>query len=184
MKKPVALSVLLLIVFSHAFGADEGAPSPSELQEQLMGLGFRIFKEPVEAPDFELVDLEGTRVSLATYRGKLVFLNFWATWCPPCRAEMPSMQELYDNLGGESFEVVAVDLQESNKTVQGFIDEFGFTFSILLDETGRTAAQYGARSIPTTYLIDAEGRAIGFLVGSRSWDGEMIESLFRNIIDQ
>ena len=95
-----------------------------------------------------------------------------------------TLQELYDNLGGETFEVVAVDLQESAKTVQGFIDEFGFTFPILLDTTGRTAAQYGARSIPTTYLIDAEGKAIGFLVGSRSWDGEMIESLFRNLIGE
>ena len=130
MKRLVTLSMLLLGVFSHAFGADEGDLSPSELQDQLIGLGFRIFKEPVEAPDFELEDLEGTTMTLASYRGKLVFLNFWATWCPPCRAEMPSMQELYDNLGGETFEVVAVDLQESNKTVQGFIDEFGFTFSI------------------------------------------------------
>ena len=92
------------------------------------------------------------------------------------------MQALYDTLGNDSFEILGIDLRESRKAVQGFVDEFGFTFPVLLDSTGHAGSQYGVRSIPTTYLIDAEGRAIGFLVGSRNWEGPEIAALFRKII--
>jgi thiol-disulfide isomerase/thioredoxin len=183
MGRVLALIIILAVTVSGVFAADESEATPSDVQSQLMSLGFRVFKDPVEAPDFTLTQLGGDEVSLSSFRGKVVFLNFWATWCPPCRAEMPSMQVLYEALGNDHFEIIAVDLQESERTVQKFIDELSLTFPILLDSKGQIGAIYGARSIPTTFLIDKVGNAIGFLVGSRTWEGDEVEALFNDLID-
>jgi len=180
--KRVLFLFAILLTASAAFSADEDSATPSDVQQRLIDLGFRVFKEPVVAPDFTLKQLGGEDVSLSSFRGKVVFLNFWATWCPPCRAEMPSMQSLYESLGNESFEILAVDLQESERTVQDYIDEFGFTYPVLLDTRGQVGATYGARSIPTTFLIDADGNAIGFLVGSRTWEGPEVMSVFEDLV--
>ena len=175
------LLILAALLFgSFAFGADE-TEEPSNFESELMGLGFRVFREPADAPDFELEDLQGNKVSLASFEGKLVFLNFWATWCGPCRAEMPSMQALYESLGNESFEIVAINLRESRNLVQEFVDEFEFTFQVLLDTSGQVSASYGTRNIPTSYLIGPDGKAIGFMIGSRTWEDPEVESLFREL---
>ena len=94
------------------------------------------------------------------------------------------MQTLYDTLGGDGFEIVAVDLQESERTVQDYVDELSLTFPVLLDTKGQVGATYGARSIPTTFLIDRDGNAIGFLVGSRTWDGDDVEKLLKDLISR
>ena len=182
MRRILFIFIALLFGFSSLFAADESDGLPAPIQQSLIDLGFRVFKAPVEAPDFELENLAGGKTKLSSYRGKVVFLNFWATWCPPCRAEMPSMQALYEELGNDHFEIVGIDLQESRRTVQDFVNEYELTFPILLDSTGAVGATYGARSIPTTFLIDRDGNAIGFLVGSRSWEGIEVESIFRTII--
>ena len=175
------LLILAALLFgSFAFGADE-TEEPSNFESELMGLGFRVFREPADAPDFKLEDLQGNKVPLASFEGKLVFLNFWATWCRPCRAEMPSMQALYESLGNESFEIVAINLRESRNLVQEFVDEFEFTFPVLLDTSGQVWASYGPRYIPTSYLIGPDGKAIGFMIGSRTWEDPEVESLFREL---
>ncbi len=183
MKKMIFILITLLLLNGFSLSADTESDEPSALQEELMQLGFRVFKQQVEAPDFELENLKGETVTLSSFRGNLVFLNFWATWCPPCREEMPSMQTLYEKLEDEDFEIVAVDLQESRRTVADFIEERGFTFPVVIDSSGRTGSEYGARSIPTSYLIDRDGNAIGFLVGSRMWDGEDVEQVFRSLLE-
>lgn len=183
MKRKLCLIGAMIVIAGFGFSADAESGAPSAIQEQLIGLGFRVFTEPVEAPDFELENLAGEQVKLSDFRGKTVFLNFWATWCPPCRAEMPSMQSLYETIGNESFEIIAVDLQESRSAVASYVEEGGYTFPVLLDSNGRVGATYGARSIPTTFLIDPDGNAIGYLVGSRSWEGEVIEALFRELVE-
>lgn len=177
------LSIFILFTFTGLalFAADETAEDgPSELQVKLMNLGFQVFRENVEAPDFTLKNLDGDDISLSSYRGKLVFLNFWATWCGPCREEMPSMQALYDDLNEDGFEIVAVNLQESQRTVSKFIDQNGYTFPVLLDSNGKVGGTYGARSIPTSYLIDTKGNAVGFIVGSRSWTEPEVKQTFNN----
>ena len=119
MRKSIYIFLVLFIASALPIAAaDENEEEePSQLQNQLIALGFQVFREPVEAPDFTLKDLNDEDVSLSSYRGKLVFLNFWATWCGPCRVEMPSMQVMYEALDGYDFEILAVDLQESEKTV-------------------------------------------------------------------
>ena len=177
------LSIFILFTFTGLalFASDETAEDgPSKLQEKLMNLGFQVFRGNVEAPDFSLKNLDGDDISLSSYRGKLVFLNFWATWCGPCREEMPSMQALYDNLNEAGFEIVAVNLQESQRTVSKFINQNGYTFPVLLDSNGKVGGTYGARSIPTSYLIDTDGNAVGFIVGSRSWMEPEVKQTFND----
>jgi thiol-disulfide isomerase/thioredoxin len=183
MRRTLFIAIAALVAVSTLPATDETEEAPTAIQSGLMELGFRVFKSPVEAPEFEIADIDGNSVTLSSYRGKVILLNFWATWCPPCRAEMPSMQRLYESLEGEAFEIVAVDLQESERAVRDFVKEYGLTFPVLIDSTGKVGATYGARSIPTTYLVDADGNAIGYLVGSREWDGEEVETLLRSILD-
>ncbi|MBM7715270.1 thiol-disulfide isomerase/thioredoxin [Bacillus thermophilus] len=114
----------------------------------------------IRPPAIELPTLDGQQFRLADYKGKIVILNFWATWCPPCRAEMPDMQKFYQNYKDKGVEIVAVNLTaaENNKeVVQTFIDEFNVAFTIPLDETGMVGQQFEAFAIPKSFIIDQEG---------------------------
>ncbi len=132
-------------------------------------LGIITLNEKIKAPAFKLRDLNGMEVELEDFRGKIVFLNFWATWCPPCRAEMPSMEELYAKFKNEDFTILAVDLQESSEKVTAFKEQYQLSFPILLDSDGVVGLFYGVRSIPTTYLVDKESFIIGGALGARNW---------------
>lgn len=110
------------------------------------------------APDFKLNTLDGTEVTLANYKGEVVVVNFWATWCPPCRAEMPGIQAVYDAYENEGLVVLAVNAQEDQDTIQAFVMETGLTFPILPDPYGQAIREYGVRSFPATFVIDREGR--------------------------
>lgn len=110
------------------------------------------------APDFELETLEGEPVKLSDYKGKKVILNFWATWCPPCREEMPEMQEFHEEYGDE-VEILAVNFAETNvKKVQDYIDEFNYTYTIPLDKDSVAGNEYKVFSLPTTYFIGTDGK--------------------------
>lgn len=109
------------------------------------------------APDFHLTTLDGEEVALSDYRGSRVWINFWATWCPPCRAEMPDMEEFYKQ---NDVEILAINLTEtepSTDQVQRFVDEYGLTFPILLDEVIEVATAYKIQPIPTSFMLDSEG---------------------------
>ena len=151
--------------------------SDAELIALFSDLGLQTPEAPVDAVDFELPVLSSdTRRSLASFEGNVVLLNFWASWCPPCIEEMPSMQALYERLGGAGFEIVAVNLQEDPKTVQSFMDKNGYDFPVLLDRSGSIAREYGVRGIPTSYVVHSDGRLIAMIVGPHEWDGDEIVS--------
>lgn len=109
------------------------------------------------APDFELTTLDGDEVSLSDFRGQRVLLNFWATWCPPCRAEMPDIEEFYLNHDVVVLAVNLTDAEPNVQQVQDFVDEYYLSFPILLDETVSVATMYEIQPIPTSYLIDSNG---------------------------
>lgn len=110
------------------------------------------------APTFTLADLEGNEVSLANFRGRPVIINFWATWCGPCRIEMPELQEAYEERQEEGLAILAVNLEESPDMVRRFFyDDLRLTFTPLLDREGEVASRYGVFNLPTTYFVDAEG---------------------------
>ncbi len=172
----IFIGTIMLLLPSFIFSADL---SP----EDFTANGLQPLKEGTKLVDFELKDLSGKDVSLSDFEGKVVFLNFWATWCGPCRIEMPSMQEVYTLLKHRGFEIVAVNLQENRKTVQKFVDELGLTFTILLDSKGQVGSMYGARSIPTTYLINREGNVVAGSLGSREWNTQSYIDLFNRLLD-
>jgi thiol-disulfide isomerase/thioredoxin len=158
------------------------AVSREALRERLIAAGLGVLKEPVQMDDFELASIAGGTAKLSSFRGRLVFLNFWATWCPPCRAEMPSMERLYRRLRAKGLEVVGVDLQESKAEVQKFVKERSLSFTVLLDTTGDVGGSWGAQSIPTTYLIDRSGGVFARAVGGREWDSDEMIALFEALL--
>ncbi len=151
-------------------------------QDLFTRLRVQKFEEPVVAPDFTLKDLKGTQVTLKNFKGRVVFLNFWATWCPPCRREMPSMERLYKQLKDRDFTMLAVDMQESEKQVRAFISEFSLSFPALLDLNGDISSLYGIVGLPTTYIIDREGMIIGKAVGPRDWSSQESKQLFQSLL--
>jgi thiol-disulfide isomerase/thioredoxin len=152
------------------------------IQDKLTKLGIAAAVKEIESYDFELEDLNGNLKTLSSYRGKFVFLNFWATWCGPCRVEMPSMQRMYDELKDEGLEIIAVDIREDQKTVSKFMKDNNLTFPVLLDRKGQVSGIYGVRSIPTTYLINKDGNIIGRAIGAREWDTVAVTSVFRELL--
>jgi thiol-disulfide isomerase/thioredoxin len=136
----------------------------------------------IVAFDFTSQSLNGKSVKLSDFRGKVVFLNFWATWCGPCRAEVPDIDKLHDTLKNDAFAVLAVDLREDRRIVSSFMARESLDFPVYLDPDGRIAGLYGVNGIPTTYLIDPDGRIAGRAVGPRAWgSGESIE-LMRSLM--
>ena len=125
------------------------------------------------APEFALADLAGNRVRLSEHRGHVVLLNFWATWCPPCRAEMPSMEKLYQAYRDRGLVILAVSGDRGGKTVvESFVRERGVTFPILLDPGNEVFAQYGVRGLPTSYFLDRGGRFVSAEAGARDWSSK------------
>jgi len=129
------------------------------------------------APDFTLEDLDGNKVSLKDFKGeKIVYLNFWATWCPPCRMEMPDLNRLYEEYKDEDVIVLAVNLGESEKIVREFIEENQYTFPVLLDKSQKVGINYNTFAIPTSVIIDKEGVVRVYVPGLLTYE-EMKEAL-------
>jgi thiol-disulfide isomerase/thioredoxin len=154
--------------------------------ELLAKAGLDVPQKEIPSVDFTLDSLDGKKVSLSSYKGSLVFLSFWATWCPPCRKEMPGLQALYEKLKAKGLVIVAVDLAEYKKVVSDFIKKNGYTFPVLLDSTGAIGGGYGAQSIPTNYIIDRKGNIIARKVGidGVEWNSAQRVSLFEKLLAQ
>jgi cytochrome c biogenesis protein CcmG, thiol:disulfide interchange protein DsbE len=145
------------------------------------------------APQFHGTDLRrGQPASLADYRGKVVLLNVWATWCPPCRVEMPSMQRLHEKLAGTDFRIVAVSVDgdpfhaEDSKDPAGilaFAKDMGLTFDILHDPSGAIRHAYQTTGVPESFLIDRDGVIVKKVIGAAEWDGPVNETLIRRLVD-
>lgn len=141
--------------------------------------------DAVPAPDFTLTDQYGNEHKLSDYRGKTVFLNFWATWCPPCRSEMPEIQALYERYGKNEDDLIVLGLATPNYGKEGSTDDIkkflsnnGYSFPVVMDDTGLIPSMYGISAYPTTFMIDADGNVFGYVSGALSKD--MMES----IVDQ
>ena len=117
------------------------------------------------APDFTLTDLNGNNVSLSDYRGQNVYVNFWASWCGPCRVEMPDIEEIHGEYQDKDLIVLTVNIGENQTTVQRYIDSNGFTFPVLLDSDQKVARLYKVNSIPASIFIDKEGKVRSQRVG-------------------
>jgi thiol-disulfide isomerase/thioredoxin len=126
-------------------------------------------RAPEPAPAFELRDLAGRPVSLGGFRGRVVLLTFWATWCEPCREEMPAMLKLARELGERGLVVVAVNMKEAPARVEAFVKELGLTFTVLLDSVGEVSDRYQLQALPTSYFVGRDGDLVGVALGYRDW---------------
>ncbi len=132
------------------------------------------------APDFSLPDLQGKAQRLSDYRGKVVFLNFWATWCKPCKEEMPSMQVLWENLKNQDFMLLAVSMDRvtTTKDIPSFVESLKLSFPILTDSWGQTDKRYKLMGVPESYIIDQNGVLREKVIGPRDWTrSESIETI-------
>jgi thiol-disulfide isomerase/thioredoxin len=165
------------------FNAESLAMTDSQELDQLfgeMGVIKMVQALPVE---IRLKDLNGKPVSLSDFRGKIVFLNFWTTWCYACRIEMPDMEKLHQKFKNTDFEMVTINLQESVSQVKQFFKDFKLTFTALLDSDGGVGALFMITAIPTTFILDKKGIIIGKVMGPREWDSKAAIALFENLID-
>jgi len=182
----IILLIVICIVLAYFYLSyrEEKIQREREVEYERLypSLGIQRVDPPEEAEDFTLKTLKGGTVGLKDYRGRLIFLNFWATWCGPCRAEMPSMQRLWEEFKEEDFVILAIDIQEESKLVSSFMNERGLSFPVLLDEKGKVARSYGIRGIPTTFFLNPEGEIIGKAVGARDWDSEESFELIRELL--
>jgi DsbE subfamily thiol:disulfide oxidoreductase len=136
------------------------------------------------APQFTLPNLEGGKVGLKDFRGKLLMLNFWASWCVPCREEMPAMERLYRKYNDHGFVILGVNLQDDKKSAVAFVKELKITFPIAFDPKGEVGLLYGAWGLPATYLIDANGIALARAWGPADWFSPGARELIEKLLDQ
>jgi thiol-disulfide isomerase/thioredoxin len=172
----VAIIPGLLVLDVHAAWDD---------QPQL-GHSLTPLPKPVPAPDFTLADIDEEMHSFKDLRGKVVLLNFWATWCPPCRREMPSMERLYQKLNGEDFTVIAVNQMETGDHVFAYTGQLEVdpTFTILFDRDSRVSNSYRVNGLPTTYLIDKQGNIRFRAIGGREFDHPDVEKQIMQLMDE
>lgn len=188
----VLMAVIVLLVGCSSSKVEESKqPEVIENDEQV-SKEQTIVEEPVDeqveevsselakdkpAPDFTLMNLSGEEVSLSDYRGKIVLINFWATWCGFCDMEMPDLQRLDEE--NDDLVVLAVDVMEDKETVQQYIDEGGYSFEVVLDEKGDISKTYLVSGFPTSYFVDPDGILLGGVPGMMTYDqmNEILDSI-------
>ncbi len=134
------------------------------------------------APEFQLTDTNGTLWSLADLRGKVVFLNFWATWCPPCREELPSMNALNLSLDPEKFQMLTVLENDDPLMAERLLDKMGIRLPILIDPGETTARAYGLTGVPESFIIDPQGIVRNKMIGARAWDSPVAKQMIEDLM--
>jgi thiol-disulfide isomerase/thioredoxin len=184
------LVAILAVIVLYERESPESPPLTTESSrtnkaDQLFGeMGITPVNSGAGPFDVALQSLEGDTVNLEKYKGKIVFLNFWTTWCESCRDELPSMGKLYDKLRNRDFAMVALDLEQPASMVKEFVQEFKLPFTVLLDSDGKAKSLFGVGTIPTTFILDKEGRVIGTAVGPREWDSKKSIALFEHLLSE
>ena len=177
---PVALgSAGLGFLQSDLFAKTENR----ELERLFKEMGVLQIPPAADPVEIQLKDQNGRLTHLSEFRGKIVFINFWTTWCLACVIEMPSMEKLHQKFKDKDFAMVAVNLQESDATVLRFFKEHKLTFTTLLDSTGDVGTVFRIRGIPTTFILDKNGIIIGKVMGPREWDSRDSFALFEYLTD-
>ena len=176
MRLVIAGTAVFLMVAMVGIGGVAAADILPTAERHVVKLG-----EP--APNFQLRDLNGRLVTLSDLRGKVVLLNFWATWCGPCRVEMPAMEQLYRMFSRKDFEILAVSTDAQGVAItRPFQQEHHLTFPILHDADYRVALTYGARSLPMTFMVDRQGVVRHQIFGARDWGASEAQQLVQMLI--
>ncbi|MDR1566375.1 MAG: TlpA family protein disulfide reductase [Treponema sp.] len=172
MKKlfPVLFFAVLTAALPDSAAAQSAGGLSYQAAKAFSDAGIPVLKQPVNPIDFTLPLADGSNQKLSDLKGKVVFLNFWATWCPPCRREMPSMETLYRRFKAQGLELLSVNCAEKREDVLSFMNRNKLSFPAALDTSGSVSGRYGVEAIPTTYILNREGKIILKVVGSLDWD--------------
>ena len=187
--KTVLLSIILVaaaVVAFHLFYSKYLAAAGFQQQEldRLFGnAGILRIAHVTRPVEIQLKDVYGNTVRLSDFRGKVVFLNFWATWCAACVVEMPSMEKLHRRLKDKDFVMIAINMQESDVQVKTFFEKLKLSFAALLDSNGEVATGFAVNALPTTFVLDKEGRIAGAAIGPREWNNRASIALFEYLIN-
>jgi peroxiredoxin len=159
-----ACAIVALLTALNAVAAERSA-----LPELLKALNLSGYPSVMQPPEFSGLTADGQRVSLAGLSGRVVLLNFWATWCLECRPEMPTFERLHRELSVQGLAVVGINAREGTSTIREYAKELGLTFPLISDPTGKINSAYGVIGLPTTFLIGRDGRPVALAVGPREW---------------
>jgi len=173
----LAWALLLLVVAPCRSASAESALTPLLKPLDLVGYASR-----TAPPHFSGSTIDSRRVSMKDLRGKVVLMNFWASWCAECRPEMPVLERLHRELAPQGFAVIGVNAREESETVRRYASELGLTFPLILDPDGKIKALYGVVGIPTTFLVGRDGRAVAFGVGPREWASPSARTLIQALL--
>ncbi|MBK6689310.1 MAG: redoxin family protein [Deltaproteobacteria bacterium] len=181
---PVALGLVALVLVGFGYFAQEGLESArfgtGRLAEKLL----RVERRAELPKTMRLPGMDGQEINLDAYRGKVVFVNFWATWCPPCIEEMPSMRNLHGKLKDDPrFVMIAVSADDSWAPVKEFFQKEPPTFRVALDASGNLARQYGTEKFPETYVI-VDGKIVGYIIGPRNWETWYAEAYLKALMEE
>ena len=155
---------------------------PDDVAALLKALDLRGYPPGTRPPSFSADTFDAHHVSLAGLRGKVVLVNFWASWCLDCRPEMPVLERLHREAARQGLAVIGVNARESSQTVRRYAKELDLTFPLVLDPNGAINTLYGVMGLPTTFLIDRDGRAVSLAVGARDWGGRPARTLIDSLL--
>ncbi len=174
----------LLVCFCFFFVLFCPLPRADGGDDLFSKLKIQVVKDGKKAPEFSLDGLSGRKAELKNFKGKVIFLSFWATWCGPCKEELPSIEALHQHFKGKDFVVLTVSVDvEGVPPVEKFIAKHGYTFYVLMDPKGEVLDLYRVEKIPMAFLIDKKGRIVGKAMGPRNWKSPEALSLFTRLIE-
>lgn len=174
MKRTLLLLIAVLLLLSGNCLAGASRPDKAPGGAALVG-------QP--APDFQLKTVDGRSIRLSDLKGKVVLVNFWATWCPPCKQEMPSMERLYARLHNQGLEILAVNIEsDGDEVLPEFLRQHPHTFPILMDLEGDVQQTYGVFRFPETFVVDKTGKVVQHIIGGRDWTSRDIVSALKKLL--
>ena len=156
--------------------------SRAEVTELLQKLNLTAYSRSTIPPEFKGRMADGREASLASHRGKVVLLNFWATWCLECRPEMPAFERLHREFSAQGLAVMGINAREGTATIREYAKERGLTFPLILDPSGKINITYGVIGLPTTFLIARDGRAVALAIGPREWSGKLARAVIQALL--
>lgn len=165
-KRLTLVPVLLVLFIVPVIGAETTGTLPP------------LIEEPIQAPSFTLKDIDDKTHKLEDYRGRVVVVNFWATWCPPCRREMPSMEQAWHKLKQHNIEMLAINVGEDADTIFTFTADYPVTFPLLMDRDSSVISAWPVKGLPTTFVVDKQGQIVYRVIGGRDWNSpELVQML-------
>lgn len=170
----------VLIAIVTILGAPEA--SRAEVTDLLGKLNLSGYPPGTKPPEFNGYTADGRRMSLVSLRGKVILLNFWATWCRECRPEMPLFEKLHQEFNSQGLTILGINVREESKAIEKYAKELTLTFPLLLDPKGNITSAYGVIGLPTTFLIARDGRAVALAVGPREWAGIPARKLIQSLL--